>query len=126
MNTSTVKQRLERYLKEKKMSKTAFGKAIGVSSSYVTSIRSSISNEKVLVIRKAFPDLNTDWLLFGTGPMLKDGSETKNDTDTDLRRQLIEKNKEIADLKDTIARQAKMICDLHEKLADKKTSCLSN
>ena len=29
-------------------------------------------------------------------------------------------------LKDTIAMQAKMICDLHEKLADKKTSCLSN
>ena len=45
MNTSNVKKRLERYLKDKKMSKTAFGKAIGVSSSYVTSIRSSISNE---------------------------------------------------------------------------------
>lgn len=118
MNTSNVKERLERYLKDKKMSKTAFGKAIGVSSSYVTSIRSSISNEKVLAIRKAFPDLNTDWLLYGTGSMLKDDSETGNDTETDLKRQLIEKDTEIADLKDKIARQAKMICDLHEKLAD--------
>ena len=122
MNTSNVKERLERYLKDKKMSKTAFGKAIGVSSSYVTSIRSSISNEKVLAIRKAFPDLNTDWLLYGTGSMLKDGSETGNDTETDLKRQLIEKDTEISNLKDTIARQARMICDLHEKLADKKTS----
>lgn len=122
MNTSNVKKRLERYLKDKKMSKTAFGKAIGVSSSYVTSIRSSISNDKVLAIRKAFPDLNTDWLLYGTGSMLKNGSETGSDTETDLKRQLIEKDTEIADLKDTIARQAKMICDLHEKLADKKTS----
>jgi hypothetical protein len=122
MNTSNVKKRLERYLKDKKMSKTAFGKAIGVSSSYVTSIRSSISNEKILAIRKAFPDLNTDWLCYGTGSMLKNGSETGSDTETDLKRQLIEKDTEIADLKDTIARQAKMICDLHQKLTDKKTS----
>ena len=54
--------------------------------------------------------------------MLKNGSETGSETETDLKRQLIEKDTEIADLKDTIARQAKMICDLHQKLTDKKTS----
>lgn len=66
----TVKERLMSYLKFKKISQAEFGRTIGVSSAYVASIRKSIDKDKLSLIRGAFPDLDLDWLLFGTGDML--------------------------------------------------------
>lgn len=66
----TVKERLMSYLKFKKISQAEFGRTIGVSSAYVASIRKSIDKDKLNLIRGAFPDLNLDWLLFGTGDMI--------------------------------------------------------
>lgn len=66
----TVKERLMSYLKFKKISQAEFGRTIGVSSAYVASIRKSIDKDKLSLIRSAFPDLDLDWLLFGTGDML--------------------------------------------------------
>lgn len=42
----TVKERLIAYLDYKKVSKSDFGRSIGVSSAYVTSMRKSIDPEK--------------------------------------------------------------------------------
>ena len=67
---STVKQRLIEYLKYKKISKTEFGRLIGVSSAFVTSMRTSIQPDKIQSIVIKFPDLNTIWLLTGEGEML--------------------------------------------------------
>lgn len=67
----SVKERLIEYLDFKGISKSDFGRAIGVSSAYVTSIRKSIDDEKVLRILEKYPDLNRDWLLYGEGEMLK-------------------------------------------------------
>ena len=67
---NTVKERLMSYLKTKKISQSEFGRTIGVSSAYVASIRKSIDKDKLRLIREAFPDLNLDWLLFGTGNMI--------------------------------------------------------
>ena len=69
----SVKERLIEYLDFKGISKSDFGRAIGVSSAYVTSIRKSIDDEKVLRILEKYPDLNRDWLLYGEGEMLKSG-----------------------------------------------------
>lgn len=69
----SVKERLIEYLDFKGISKSDFGRAIGVSSAYVTSIRKSIDDEKVLRILEKYPDLNRDWLLYGEGEMLKPG-----------------------------------------------------
>jgi transcriptional regulator with XRE-family HTH domain len=68
----TVKERLIEYLKSKKISKSDFGRAIGVSNSYVTSIRKSIDKDKLQSIASKFPDLNIEWLLYGKGEMLKE------------------------------------------------------
>lgn len=68
---SVVKERLEDFLKFKKISKTEFGKRIGVSAAYVTGIRKSLSQEKISSIAQEFPDLNIEWLLTGEGEMLK-------------------------------------------------------
>lgn len=67
-----VKERLAAYLKQKRITKTEFGRRIGVSSAYVSSIRRSIDKEKLKSIALNFPDLNMDWLLYGEGEMLKD------------------------------------------------------
>ncbi len=66
----TVKQRLIKYLAEKHISKTEFGRTIGVSNAYVSSIRESISPDKIQSIALNYPDLNIEWLLTGEGPML--------------------------------------------------------
>ena len=66
----TVKERLIKYLSEKRISKTEFGRKIGVSNAYVSSIRESIAPDKIQSIALNYPDLNIEWLLTGEGPML--------------------------------------------------------
>lgn len=70
----TVKSRLCSYLTYKHISKTAFCRVIGVSSSFVTSMRCSLKPDKLEKIAVSFPDLNRDWLLTGMGNMLLDTS----------------------------------------------------
>lgn len=67
---STVKERLIKYLTEKRISKTEFGRKIGVSNAYVASIRESIAPDKIQSIALNYPDLNIQWLLTGEGPMI--------------------------------------------------------
>ena len=73
----SVKERLTEYLKSKKISKSAFGRDIGVSSAYIASIRKSIQPDKLQRIALKYPDLNTEWLLTGEGKMLKSESSPK-------------------------------------------------
>ena len=73
----TVKERLIAYLDYKKVSKSDFGRSIGVSSAYVTSMRKSIDPEKLQSIAKNYPDLNTGWLMTGEGEMLKRSSDAQ-------------------------------------------------
>ncbi len=75
MNTEyTVKQRLIDFLEAKKISKTEFGRRIGVSAAFVSSMRKSIQPDKIKSIAIEFPELNTEWLLTGEGEMLKTGA----------------------------------------------------
>ena len=72
---NTVKQRLIKYLEYKNISKSAFGKSIGASNAYVTSIRKSIDDDKIKSIALIYPDLNKDWLLYNEGEMLNPETE---------------------------------------------------
>lgn len=76
---SSVKERLMEYLKYAGISKTVFGKMIGVSSAYVTSIRQSISQDKIQSIALKFPNLNIEWLLTGEGEMLRRTDDSRSD-----------------------------------------------
>lgn len=71
MEHPKVKQRLEAYLAYKGVTKAEFGRTIGVSSAFVSSIRVSIQPDKIKKISEAYPDLNTEWLLTGKDPMLR-------------------------------------------------------
>lgn len=69
---TTVKERLTEYLNFKRVSKSEFGRAIGVSASYVSAIRKSIDKDKLRIISEKYPDLNPSWLLYGEGEMLRE------------------------------------------------------
>lgn len=77
----SVKERLTEYLGAKKISKSAFGRDIGVSSAYIASIRKSIQPDKLQRIALKYPDLNTVWLLTGEGEMLKTSLSQKSATE---------------------------------------------
>jgi phage repressor protein C with HTH and peptisase S24 domain len=62
---NTVKGRLKAYLSANNITMAEFGRRIGVSSAYITSMRKSIQPDKVERIKEEFPDLDIDWLLTG-------------------------------------------------------------
>lgn len=66
-----VKDRLLHYLRLKGISQKDFTDSIGVSKTYVAAMRRSISADKVQRIRREYPDLDTDWLLYGEGRMFR-------------------------------------------------------
>lgn len=72
MEESSVKSRLLKFLKEKRISQTEFTKNIGVSSTYIGAMRKGIPADKMRRICELYPDLNRDWLLYGEGEMLND------------------------------------------------------
>lgn len=69
---NTIKERLTAYLKHKGINKSEFGRMVGVSNAYISSIRKSIQPDKTEKIAASFPDLNIAWLITGDGEMIKD------------------------------------------------------
>ena len=67
----TIKERISQYAQEKGMSVRAFERQAKLSNGFVKNISKGIGAEKLRSIVEAFPDLNPDWLLHGTGDMLK-------------------------------------------------------
>ena len=115
METS-VKERLIKYLSYKGISKSEFGRRIGVSNAFVTSIKNSISPEKLQAIGNTFPDLDIQWLVTGSGTMLKDPYTVNGDgnvvnsqnfsyegTTAELIRIIKDQQAQIGKLIDTIA-----------------------
>ncbi len=74
-----VKDRLKKYLEFKDIGQTKFADSIGVSSGYVNAIRKSIQPDKILKIKEAYPDLNIDWLLYGSEPMIYNNAIIDNE-----------------------------------------------
>lgn len=69
----TVKERILAFIKAKSISQKKFEEAAGLSNGYVNNLKSAPSSTILQRIFGAYPDLNEQWLLTGTGPMLKDG-----------------------------------------------------
>lgn len=76
MEQDSVKNRLIKYLNFKGISKSEFGRSIGVSNAYITSMRKSIQPDKLKAISESYGDLNTNWLLTGEGNMLMNGQDS--------------------------------------------------
>lgn len=69
-----VKERIREFIKYLRISEREFCRRIGVSTSYVNSIRTSIQPDKMKAISDKFPELNPMWLLTGDGEMLQKGN----------------------------------------------------
>lgn len=69
---SSVKERLQEFLKEERISASEFARKMGLSSTYLASMRKSMPEEKVEKLIGVFPQLNRDWLLYGEGEMYRD------------------------------------------------------
>lgn len=74
---NSVKERLISFLKAKSINKSEFGRRIGVSSAFITSMRQSMQPDKIERIALEFPELNMTWLLTGDGEMLKSEEAAK-------------------------------------------------
>ena len=73
---SNIKERLLEFIKSKNLTVAEFERRIGVSNGYVKNISKSIPPSKIEKITSIFPDLNTQWLLFGSTLQHFDVSET--------------------------------------------------
>lgn len=72
----SMKQRLMRFIKSQNLSQGKFERMCGMSNGYLCNIKQSIGSSKIQSIAMAFPQLNTEWLLTGTGDMLNEGYTT--------------------------------------------------
>lgn len=66
----TLKERVSAYCKRKNISIYKFEKESGLSNGYFNQVKTRPSDDKLMSIHRAFPDLNVDWLSTGEGQML--------------------------------------------------------
>ena len=65
----TIKEKLKEYCDYKGLSMRQFSQKIGVSDAFLRT-KGSINSDLLPSIKKAFTDLNIDWLLFDIGEMI--------------------------------------------------------
>lgn len=61
-----VKERLIAFIEYKELSVSAFEKACGLSNGYIRNFKGNLGGTKLEDILNAFPELDREWLLFGT------------------------------------------------------------
>ena len=67
----SVKQRIKYFIKSENMTVLDFERKIEVANGYVNSISKGIGTEKLEKILEIYPNLNLEWLITGSGEMLK-------------------------------------------------------
>ena len=73
----SIKERVSEYCNYKNIAISKFESLSGISNGYFNNIKKRPSDEKIEKIHRAFPDLNTGWLMTGEGEMLKKTSEVQ-------------------------------------------------
>ena len=71
--SKTIKERTIEFIRHKGIKMKTFEEKCGLSTGYVTSMRSGYGSEKLKNVLNAFPELNREWLLYGEGEMLNKG-----------------------------------------------------
>lgn len=70
-----IKERLFLFIEHIGISKNKFEKKAGLSTGYLKNFKGSLGADKLEGILNAFPELSRDWLINGTGLMLKEKEE---------------------------------------------------
>lgn len=66
-----MKERLMEFIQYKEISNRKFLLKCGLSETYINTLTGNPSGDTIKKIGEAYPELNTDWLLYGEGEMLK-------------------------------------------------------
>lgn len=115
----SVKQRITSYIEYKEIKQIAFTNSIGVSKGYVGAISRSIGTNILNRISKHYPDLNIEWLLTGSGEMIKTESNVVNEKKTEYEKPCSNCKKlagQIEELRNIISQQNKTIADLNREI----------
>ena len=70
-----IKERIIEFINYKGISKNAFENACNMSKRYLSNLKGTPGARIIKNIHDAFPELNTTWLITGTGKMLSEGTE---------------------------------------------------
>ncbi len=83
-NLTTVQQRLRYFISTLGITDREFCKRVGLSPSYVSSMRKSVSPSVMTKISELYPRLNPQWLLAGFGEMLFEKTQEADKQKTNL------------------------------------------
>lgn|GEM_PF-5357612 len=129
--------RVEEFVDRMGLNNSQFSVSIGCHPTYVGSIDENMKTETIKTINRIYPDLNIEWLLLGTGSMLKsdegavavgdaanaqhgDGNTYHNGADAATIDRLIgemsEQRKQLANVIDEMAEQRKQYSQQIDRL----------
>lgn len=121
----TLKERLIEFIKSQGLSQGKFEKRMNFSNGYVNSISKGIGGDKLQRIIGEFPQLNSDWLLYGRGNMLNNEKEVPAGN-IEVSREVFDKISQLIDTvcsqQGTIADQQKLITEQHRTIGRLSTS----
>ena len=72
-----IKERIIEFINYKGISKNAFENACNMSKRYLSNLKGTPGARVIKNIHDTFPELNTTWLITGTGEMLSEGIENQ-------------------------------------------------
>ena len=81
-----IKERIIEFINYKGISKNAFENACSMSKRYLSNLKGTPGARIIKNIHDAFPELNTTWLITGTGEMLSESTENQEPTILDEKR----------------------------------------
>lgn len=73
MESSEMKDRIRTIMEQAKLSQQDFAARLGISPASLSSIftgRTNPTNNHVMAVHRAFPQINVNWLMFGEGQMM--------------------------------------------------------
>lgn len=119
-------ERILQFIDYKNITKSQFYKSTGLSNGFLDKVK-DIGVSKLELILKSYPELSTEWLIFGTGSMIKFNSEhdnkkvlpnientdlsinkTKNESWEFLMNKCIDKANELSNISDAILKVLNM------------------
>ena len=78
-----MKDRIKQIMDAQQMSQQSFAAFLDISPATLSSIftgRTKPTLSTVEALKKKFPNINTDWLMFGSGSMFSDAKDSNSDT----------------------------------------------